>query len=228
MAPPLAPSVNCGRRGTFWGSGITTPSSCTKTGRGVFGRPSDDAAGPVAVAGGNRGWPCADEMRSRPGEAYGSGWYGRSAAGLDAGARARVAEARDMTGRLGQASQSGAVSALSFGFRVSLPGSGGRLRCGRPGHAQYGNTLWRSALRKAFPHAGGHHPKRRPQTRRSSEAAPQQDRAPWGGAGTRAAISSPTPPTGYPCGVRPGRPDTAPRHRAVSRASPSKSSGRSR
>lgn len=93
-------------------------------------------------------------------------------------------------------------------------------------------TVWEHAVAfcaaKSVSPCGGHHPKRRPQTRRSSEAAPQQDRAPWGGAGTRAAISSPTPPTGYPCGVRPGRPDTAPRHRAVSRASPSKSSGRSR
>ena len=42
------------------------------------------------------------------------------------------------------------VAALSFGFWVSLTGSGGRLTSGSK--ANYEMTLWRPALRRAFPH----------------------------------------------------------------------------
>ena len=83
---------------------------------------------------------------------YGSAWYDNPAAGLDAGCLDRIAAAKYEIERSGQAARSGRIVAgLSFGFWVSLLRSGGRIdSVGRK--ADYEATLWRPALRGAFPH----------------------------------------------------------------------------
>ena len=54
--------------------------------------------------------------------------------------------------RAGQVSPpSRGVARLSFGFWVSLVGAGGRIDLDG-GRACYEMTLWRPALRRAFPH----------------------------------------------------------------------------
>ena len=44
------------------------------------------------------------------------------------------------------------MSGLSFGFWVSLLGEGGCLDAGGDSRADFEATLWRPALRRAFPH----------------------------------------------------------------------------
>ena len=87
---------------------------------------------------------------------FGPEWFDNGEAGLDTGARRRIAKAReDLTGH-GQgveASDSDIVAALSFGFWVSLLGKGGDL--GTRNKASYHDTLWLPALRMAFLPAGG-------------------------------------------------------------------------
>ena len=84
-------------------------------------------------------------------EQYGSSWYDNPNAGLDRGALDRVTGARSELARAGYGNEaSRVVAALSFGFWVSLTGSGGRLVSGPK--ANYEMTLWRPALRRAFPH----------------------------------------------------------------------------
>ena len=83
---------------------------------------------------------------------YGAAWHGNPAVGLDLGGLERIAAAKTETARGGHAATPGRlVAALSFGFWVSLLGSGGRMDSdGR--RANYEMTLWRPALRRAFPH----------------------------------------------------------------------------
>ena len=71
---------------------------------------------------------------------------------LDLGGLERIAAAKTETARAGHtATPARLVAALSFGFWVSLLGSGGRMDPdGR--RANYEMTLWRPALRRAFPH----------------------------------------------------------------------------
>ena len=85
-------------------------------------------------------------------QCYSAAWYDNPAVGLDLGGLERIAAAKAETARGGHAATPGRlVAALSFGFRVSLLGSGGRMDSdGR--RANYEMTLWRPALRRAFPH----------------------------------------------------------------------------
>ena len=90
-------------------------------------------------------------MHRQLAERYGPVWCGNPDAGLDKGALDRVAGARSELARAGYGNEaSRVVAALSFGFWVSLTGPGGRLESGR--RANYEMTLWRPALRRAFPH----------------------------------------------------------------------------
>ena len=82
---------------------------------------------------------------------YGTSWYDNPDTGLDKGALVRVSDAKLKLARSGhEAEASRLVASLSFGFWVSLSGAGGRLVSGRK--ADYETTLWRPALRRAFPH----------------------------------------------------------------------------
>ena len=90
-------------------------------------------------------------MHRQLAERYGPAWYDNPNTGLDKGALDRVVAARPELARVGYGDEaSRIVAALSFGFWVSLTGPGGRLESGRK--ANYEMTLWRPALRRAFPH----------------------------------------------------------------------------
>ena len=95
---------------------------------------------------------------------YGEDWYDNPAAGFDRSSRERIADAKIVAARAGHAvTPSRMVAALSFGFWVALLRSGGRID--RAGHkADYEMTLWRPALRAAFPHRT---PLTRPQAHRA-------------------------------------------------------------
>ena len=83
------------------------------------------------------------------GERYGEAWYDNGHAGLDRGARERIANARAELARDGHGdAPHRIVAALSFGFWVSLLGAGGRVD--RRRKANYEMTLWRPALRGVF------------------------------------------------------------------------------
>ena len=89
---------------------------------------------------------------------YGATWYDNPAAGLDAGCLERIANAKQEVARPPSARTRAAstpaaghaagpsriVAALSFGFWISLLGSGGYID--PAGHADYEKTLWRPAL----------------------------------------------------------------------------------
>ena len=82
---------------------------------------------------------------------YGSVWYGNLDVGLDRGAQGRIRQAISELDREGSTNDTPRlVATLSFGFWVSLLGSGGRLESGRK--ANYEMTLWRPALRQVFAH----------------------------------------------------------------------------
>ncbi|MCY4591378.1 MAG: hypothetical protein OXE86_12625 [Alphaproteobacteria bacterium] len=99
-------------------------------------------------------------MNRRLGERYGDAWYDNGRAGFDRGALERIANTRAKLARDGHSDDPHrVVAALSFGFWVSLLGPGGRMAAGR--RANYEMTLWRPALRGAFPH-------RAPMTRRQA------------------------------------------------------------
>ena len=92
---------------------------------------------------------------------YGEEWYDEPASGLDRGARERIADARMTAQRAGHAATPPQVVAtLPFGFWVALLRAGGRIEPAGP-KADYERTLWRPALRAAFPH-------RAPLTRRKA------------------------------------------------------------
>ena len=86
------------------------------------------------------------------GGCYGADWYENPAAGLDTGCLERIERAKADVVRAGHSvGPPRVVAALSFGFWISLLGSGGRIdSTGRK--ADYEMTLWRPALRGAFPH----------------------------------------------------------------------------
>ena len=82
---------------------------------------------------------------------YGSFWFDNPDTGLDAGASTRINAARSDVDRSGAAPRPDKIVArLSFGFWVALTGRGERRTSGRK--ANYEMTLWRPALRNAFPH----------------------------------------------------------------------------
>lgn len=83
---------------------------------------------------------------------YSAAWYDNPAVALDLGGRGRIADAKTETAHAGHTATPGRlVAALSFGFWVSLLGSGGRMNpVGRRANCEM--TLWRPALRRAFPH----------------------------------------------------------------------------
>ena len=90
-------------------------------------------------------------MHRRLSERYGPAWYDNPAAGLDKGALERVKSAKSGLVRDRRENNSPqVVAALSFGFWISLLGSGGRTEAGRK--ANYEMTLWRPALRCVFAH----------------------------------------------------------------------------
>ena len=82
-------------------------------------------------------------------ELYGPAWYGNLDVGFDRGALGRIRQTISELTRDGHTSDAPQIVAtLSFGFWVSLLGSGGRLESGRK--ANYEMTLWRPALRQVF------------------------------------------------------------------------------
>ena len=91
-------------------------------------------------------------MHRRLAECYGAAWYDNPAAGFDSACLDRLAAAKTEAARAGRApGPPQIVAALSFGFWVSLLGPGGRI--GPTGRkANYEMTLWRPAVRRAFPH----------------------------------------------------------------------------
>ena len=86
-------------------------------------------------------------MHHRLAGRYGPIWYDNPAAGLDGGALDRLESAKS---GLKQGNPPQLVAALSFGFWVSLLGSGGRIDARR--RANYEMTLWRPTLRGVFAH----------------------------------------------------------------------------
>ena len=83
---------------------------------------------------------------------YGEDWYDNVGTGLDRRSLGRIADAKRELRRRGYGVRpSRMLAELSFGFWVSLLGPGGRLP-GSHTRASYEMTLWRPALRKAFPH----------------------------------------------------------------------------
>ena len=96
-------------------------------------------------------WCCATRIHRQLSERYESAWYGNLAAGLDRGAQGRIRQAISELARDGSTNDiPRLIATLSFGFWVSLLGSGGRLESGRK--ANYEMTLWRPALRQVFAH----------------------------------------------------------------------------
>lgn len=90
-------------------------------------------------------------MHRRLTDRYGGAWYDNGRAGLDRGAKERIASARtELAREVHGDDPHRMVVALSFGFWVSLLGPGGRFDDGRK--ANYEMTLWRPALRGAFAH----------------------------------------------------------------------------
>ena len=83
---------------------------------------------------------------------YGRAWYDNAGTGLDRRSHERILEAKRELGRRRVGVRpSRMLAELPFGFWVSLLGSGGRLPNSRT-RASYEMTLWRPALRSAFPH----------------------------------------------------------------------------
>lgn len=86
--------------------------------------------------------------------AYGPGWYDLAGPRLDRGCLTRVAQAKsELAKDKYPTDPPHVVAALSFGFWVSLLGPGGFIDSHTKTKANYEMTLWRPALRQAFPHA---------------------------------------------------------------------------
>ena len=85
---------------------------------------------------------------------YGLHWYDEPRAGLDWSCSSRIGREKNHLTNIGhRITPSRLVAALPFGFWVSLLGAGGRID--RESHhrkANYEMTLWRPAIRLAFPH----------------------------------------------------------------------------
>lgn len=95
-----------------------------------------------------------NSMHTRLTAVYGASWYDNAAAGLDNGANVKVTQAKGELQRSGYAiDPPHVIAGLSFGFWVSLLGRGGHMDATRTRRAAYEMTLWRPALRHAFPHA---------------------------------------------------------------------------
>lgn len=95
-----------------------------------------------------------NSMHRQLSKAYGVDWYDKPAAGLNHGANGKIAQARSELQRDGYPlDPPHIIASLSFGFWVSLLGRGGHLDRARTRRASYEMTLWRPALRGAFPHA---------------------------------------------------------------------------
>lgn len=93
-------------------------------------------------------------MNTRLEAKFGHAWYDMGKPGLDLGCRRRVEQAKGELARTGYpVDPPHMVAALSFGFWISLLGPGGTMGTARPLKANYEMTLWRPALRNAFPHA---------------------------------------------------------------------------
>jgi len=85
---------------------------------------------------------------------YGPDWYDNPGAGLDLGALERIGGAKKELAKGGYPiDPPHLVAALSFGFWVTLLGSGGRSQTPGSPKRNYEMTLWRPALHRAFPHA---------------------------------------------------------------------------
>ena len=90
-------------------------------------------------------------MDRRLAKRYGSKWYSAQQGLLDDACRRRVSIAKDRLVRERQRfDPPDMVASLPFGFWVSLLGRGGRVS-DRRRSADYERTLWRPALRRAFP-----------------------------------------------------------------------------
>ena len=84
---------------------------------------------------------------------YGEDWYDDPAAGLDFRSRERVASAKRAVAPNGQTvAPSRVVEKLCFGFWTSLLSSGCRIDQFSDRKANHARTLWKPALRRAFPH----------------------------------------------------------------------------
>lgn len=98
-----------------------------------------------------------NSMHRELSKVYGESWYLEPGAGLDAGCNDRIHEViRDLKRSRYATDPPHVVAAMSFGFWVSLLGSGGFLKR-EPGSqkANYEMTLWRTALWRAFPYGKG-------------------------------------------------------------------------
>ncbi len=85
--------------------------------------------------------------------AYGVNWYDELAVGLDNGANSKIDNAkRQLRQERLPVDSPHIIANLSFGFWVSLLGSGGR-KGAPPNRANYEMTLWRPALRHAYMNA---------------------------------------------------------------------------
>ncbi len=103
-------------------------------------------------------------MHGRLAAAYGPEWYDNPRVGLDDGGTRRIDNVKIRLGHTGRGpvSPGQVVAGLSFGFWVSLLGPGGQIAA-LDRRANYEMSLWRPALRGAFPHA-------RPLRRRQAHA----------------------------------------------------------
>nr|WP_242463571.1 Abi family protein [Rhodothalassium salexigens] len=85
---------------------------------------------------------------------YGPAWYDSAKAGLDSGCLARVDQTKQGLRKDKYPEDAPhVIASLSFGFWVSLLGRGGVIDRKTETKANYEMTLWRPALRHAFPHA---------------------------------------------------------------------------
>ena len=87
--------------------------------------------------------------------AYGRTWYDSDRVGLDSGCLARVKQTKQRLRKDKKHPDSAphVIASLTFGFWVSLLGAGSYIDWNTKSKANYEMTLWRPALRHAFPHA---------------------------------------------------------------------------